>query len=239
MAEGTEKNTANTFDPKQYADPIGPIRTSKLSEDFLKKVEKTDSKLDSHIRDLTRLGENNEAAREKAIELTRLRERLNDATAHHNDHRTYKIGQLDANTALTKAHEEAASNAKEAKSQISKLKWQNRGAKLGSIVKSKYFIIPVAITGAITAAAMFSSKRAKQERADEVANRRQDTEALRQDVAVLKAAEAAQGGQPTLMGEQLREGDHAARVRAGRSNGAEPVINPTNPPVDLNYQVVR
>jgi hypothetical protein len=198
-----------------------------LSGDFLNKVNKTERGLENYIIKLNKFGKT-----EDATKLLRLSEQLADARVHHADPAVHGIEPEKAKATLTKLHEEAAQKVKEAKSQISKLRWE----KAGNFVKSKKFLIPVAAVGAIAAASVFASKRNKQEREDEVAHRRQNTQELREDVAVLKAA---QNSQPTLMGEQLREGEHAARVRAGRSNGAEPVINPANPPVDLNYQVVR
>ncbi len=208
----------------------GNSGTAQLSGDFIKGVEKTERHLNNSVADLNKLGKKEEAAA-----LLRLNERLGDARVHHANPAEHNMNVEAAKENLLKIHKEAAEKAKEAKAQVKTLKWQNRGNKFGKVVRSKLFIVPAAVVGAITAAAMFSSKRAKQERAEEVAGREQKTQEMREDVAALRAV---QNGQNTLMGIPPTPGDHAARVLSAR-NGAAAGIDTSNPALNMNYDVVR
>ncbi|MEQ1705676.1 MAG: hypothetical protein ABL867_06855 [Rickettsiales bacterium] len=136
-----------------------------------------------------------------------------------------------AKAELIKTYNIVTKTMTQATAQVGEAKSFARGQTVGKILKSKFFIIPVAIgTAAVLAGKIISGKN-KRDRAELVENRNQAIAAQQAEVDAIKAN--------TMMGLAPAPGDHAARVLAGRS-GAAMGIDASNPNMTAaNFEAVR
>ncbi len=168
------------------------------------------------------------------------KEKLGAASGLYKEAKKSGVGVNEAFESLKGAHAEAAGHVESANSYLKGIKSQIRGERLGKLTGNKKLLVGIGAVAALGGLISYSRSNAREKRAAEVANRQENLQQMREDVAVLRAAQNGpnSAGQNTMMGMAPTPGDHAARVMSAR-NGAAAGIDTSNPPVDMNYQVVR
>lgn len=212
-------------------DGVQSIRDQKAAVAEERAFKQAVNSTGKQLKKLTRRLPTVEGGEGLGVEVAQHYEALKAARDAHKAALKTGVGVAEATKTLGDAHKAAAPVLEKASGFVSDAKSFARGERIGKIITNKPLMIATAATAAIIALVKHSSNKAKRERAEEVANREQQLAAMREETNMIRGAN-------TMMGMTPTPGDHAARVLSAR-NGMAVGLDTSNPPVDMNYQVVR